>query len=164
MLWTIDWRGNKTINLQSKKSRFSLECFLENCKECNKKFNEWTKVAETLQSEIAQVTVTFFGLQRTQNSSMRKHYESYQCYTETYQNSCKKATGHQEIILTALDTARITSCKDVIQAFRDNEKIFFVLFRHTESVYEESIPMSRIVNRQANRANPLVLDLELQDK
>ena len=75
--------------------------------------------------------------------------------TETYQNSCKEATGHQEIILTALDTTRITSCKDVIQAFRDNEKIFAVLFRHAESVYGDSIPMPRIINRQANRANPL---------
>ena len=36
------------------------------------------------------------------------------CYTETYQDSCKEATGHQEIILTALDTTRITSCKGVI--------------------------------------------------
>ena len=45
-------------------------------KDCNKKFNEWTKAAETLQSEIAQqVTVTFPGLQRTQNSSMRKHHK-----------------------------------------------------------------------------------------
>ena len=77
MLWTIDCRENKTINLQSKNSRTSLECFLEDYKECNKKFNEWTKVTETLQSEIAQVTVTFFGLQRTQNSSMRNHYERH---------------------------------------------------------------------------------------
>ena len=30
----------------------------------------------------------------------------------------KKATKHQEIILTALDATSITSCKDVIQAFR----------------------------------------------
>ena len=34
---------------------------MEDCKD--KKFNEWTKVAEFVQSEIAQVTVTFFGLQ-----------------------------------------------------------------------------------------------------
>ena len=40
----------------------------------------------------------------------------------------------QKIILTALDATRITSCKDVIQAFRDNEKIFVGLFRHAESV------------------------------
>ena len=63
--------------MQSKNLRLSLECFLEDCKKCNKKFNEWTKVTETLQSEITQVTVTFFGLQRTQNSSMRKHYERH---------------------------------------------------------------------------------------
>ena len=42
-----------------------------------KKFNEWTKAAENLQSELAQVTVTFSGLQRTRNSSMRKHYERH---------------------------------------------------------------------------------------
>ena len=58
-------------------------------------------------------------------------------------------------MLNALDTTRITSCKDVIQAFKDNEKIFVVLFRHAESVYRESTPMPRIVNQQANRANPL---------
>ena len=82
---------------------------------------------------------------------------SYQCYTETYQNSCKKATGHQEIILTALDATSIISCKDVVRAFRDNEEIFVGLFRHTESVYGESLPMPRIVNRQANRVNPLAV-------
>ena len=38
-------------------------------------FNEWTKVAEMLQSKIAQVMITFSGLQRTQNSSMRKHHK-----------------------------------------------------------------------------------------
>ena len=43
-----------------------------------KKFNEWTKVAETLQSEIAQVmSVTFSSLQRTRNSSMRKNHEKH---------------------------------------------------------------------------------------
>ena len=47
---------------------------MEDYKYRNKKYNDWTKVAETLQSEIAQVTVTFFGLQRTRTSSMRKHY------------------------------------------------------------------------------------------
>ena len=82
---------------------------------------------------------------------------SYQCYPETYQNSCKEATGHQQIILTALDATRITSFKDVIQAFRDNEEIFVGLFRHAERVNEESIPMPSIVNRQANRANPLAI-------
>ena len=80
---------------------------------------------------------------------------NYQCYTETYQNSCKDVTGHQEIILTALVAASITSSKDVIQAFRDNEEIFVGLFRHAESVYGEFIPMPLIMNRQANRANPL---------
>ena len=77
MLCTIDCGGSKTINLTSKNSTFSLECFLEDYKDRNKKFNEWTKVAETLQSEIAQVTVAFSGLQRTPNSSMRKHYERH---------------------------------------------------------------------------------------
>ena len=77
MLWTIDCGGNKTTNLLSKNSTFSLECFLEDYKDRNQKFNEWTKVAELLQSEIAQVTVTFFGLQRTRNSTMRKHHRRY---------------------------------------------------------------------------------------
>ena len=77
MLWTIDCGGSKTINLLIKNSTFFLECFLEDYKERNKKFNKWTKVAETPQSEIAQVTVTFSGLQRTRNSSMRKHYERH---------------------------------------------------------------------------------------
>ena len=45
----------------------------------------------------------------------------------------------------------------VIQAFRDNKEIFVGVFRHAEGVYEESIPMPRIVNRQANRANPLAV-------
>ena len=57
-----------------KNSTFSLECFLEHYKKRNKKFKEGAKVAETLQSEIAQVTVTFFGLQRKRYSSMRKHH------------------------------------------------------------------------------------------
>ena len=39
--------------------------------------NKWTKVAKTLQSEIAEVTVTFSGLQHTQNLSMHKHYERH---------------------------------------------------------------------------------------
>ena len=77
MLWTIDCGGSKTINLLIKNSTFSLECFLKDYKDRNKKFNEWTKIAETLQSEIAQVTVTFSGLQRMRNSSMRKHYEKH---------------------------------------------------------------------------------------
>ena len=63
------------MNLLIKNSRFSLECFLEGYKDRNKKFNALTKVAETLQSEIAQVTVAFFVLQRLQNSSIRKHYK-----------------------------------------------------------------------------------------
>ena len=32
MLWTIECGGNKTINLLSKNSTFSLECFLEGYK------------------------------------------------------------------------------------------------------------------------------------
>ena len=60
-------------------------------------------------------------------------------------------------MLTALDATRITSYKDVIQAFKDNEDIFVKLFRHAKSVYREPIPMPRIVNRQANRANPLAV-------
>ena len=57
--------------------RFSLKYVLEDYKKRNKKFNEWTKVTETLQSEIAQVTVTFFGLQPTPYSRMCKHYERH---------------------------------------------------------------------------------------
>ena len=72
-------------------------------------------------------------------------------------NSCKKATGHQEIILTALDATSIISCKEVIQTFRNNEEIYVGLFRHAEGLCKESILMPRIVNRQANRANPLAV-------
>ena len=75
---TEDFGGSKTINLLNKNSRFSLEVFLEDYKDRpQQKFNEWIKVAETLQSEIAQVTVTFSGLHRTRNSSMRKHHERH---------------------------------------------------------------------------------------
>ena len=49
--------------------------------------------------------------------------------------------------------------KDVIPAFRDNKKIFVGLFWHTEGLYGESIPTPRIVNRQANKANPLAISL-----
>ena len=78
MLWTVIFRGNKTVDLLSGNSTFSLECLLIDNKDRNKKFNEWTKVAETLQSEIAQVTsVTFSGLQRTRNSNMRGHHERH---------------------------------------------------------------------------------------
>ena len=77
MPWTVDCGGSKTINLLIKNSTFSLECFLEDYKDRNKKFNEWRELAQTLQPEIAQVTVTFSGLQRTRNSSMRKHYQRH---------------------------------------------------------------------------------------
>ena len=43
--------------------------------------------------------------------------EVIKCYSETYQNSCKEATEHQEIILTALDATSIAICKDAIQGF-----------------------------------------------
>ena len=43
------------------------------------------------------------------------------------------------------------------KAFRDNEEIFVGFFRHAEGVYRKFIPMPRIVNRQANRANPLAV-------
>ena len=42
----------------------------------------------------------------------------------------------------------------MIQAFKDNEEIFVGLFRLAEGLYGESTPMPRIVNQQANRANP----------
>ena len=59
---------------------------------------------------------------------------------KAYQDSCKEATEHQEITLTALDATSITSCKDVIHAFRDNEEIFVGPFRNAKSIYGESIP------------------------
>ena len=83
--------------------------------------------------------------------------KKYQCYTETYQNSCKEATEHQEITLIALDAASITSCKNETEAFRNNEEIFVELYRHDKGVYGEFIPMPRNVNRQVNRANPLAV-------
>ena len=51
----------------------SLICFLEEYKDCIKKFNEWIRAVETLQSEIAQATVAFSCLQRARNSSMRSN-------------------------------------------------------------------------------------------
>ena len=60
-------------------------------------------------------------------------------------------------MLTALDATIITSCKDVIQTFRNNEEMFVGLFRHAEGLYRESIPMPRIVNRQADRTNLLAV-------
>ena len=57
MLCITDCRENKTLNFLSK--------------------NSTAKVAETLQSEISQVAVTFSGLQRTRNSSIRKHHERH---------------------------------------------------------------------------------------
>ena len=41
----------------------------------------------------------------------------------------------------------------MIEAFRDNEELFVGLFRHAEGLYGKSIPMPRITNWQANRAN-----------
>ena len=74
ILWTVACEGNKAIDLLSRNLTFSLKCFVEYNKDRNKKFNEWTKAAETLQSEIAQDTVTFSALQRERNLSMRKHH------------------------------------------------------------------------------------------
>ena len=74
MLWTLVCGGNNIIGLLSRSLTFSLEHFLKDNKDRNKKLNKWTKAAETLQSEIAQVTVRFFELQRTRNSSMRNHH------------------------------------------------------------------------------------------
>ena len=45
----------------------------------------------------------------------------------------------------------------MIEAFRNNEEIFVGFFRHAEVVHGKSIPMSRIVNGQANRANPIAV-------
>ena len=64
----------------------------------------------------------------------------------------KELQGIQETILSALDA--ITNFKKVVQAFRDNEEIFVGLFRHADGLCGESIPVPRIVIRQANGANP----------
>ena len=77
VLWSVVCGGNKIIDLLSRSSTFSLECFLKDNKDRNKQVIKWTKAAETLPSEIAQVTVAFSGLQPTQNSSMREHHERY---------------------------------------------------------------------------------------
>ena len=54
---------------------------MEDYKNRKKKLNEWTKVAETSQSEIAQVTsVAFSGLQCARNSSIRKHHERHRYF------------------------------------------------------------------------------------
>ena len=74
MLWTVTCEGNKTVDLLSRNSIFSLECLLKDNKDRNKMFNEWTKAAETLKSEIAQVAVTCSDLQSRRNSSMRWHH------------------------------------------------------------------------------------------
>ena len=67
--------------------------------------------------------------------------------------------------MSALDATSITSDKVVIQAFRDDKKIFVGPFRHAENLYGESILMPRIVNRQANRANPpAVLPLQFSKR
>ena len=63
----------------------------------------------------------------------------------------------QGIILTALDATSISSCKDMIQTFRNNREICVGLFIHAKDLYGEFIPMLRIVNRQANRANLLAI-------
>ena len=56
ILWTVVCERNKNVDLVSRNSTFFLECFLEDNEDRNKKFDEWTKAAEMLQSEIAQVT------------------------------------------------------------------------------------------------------------
>ena len=52
---------------------------------------------------------------------------------------------------------RVLPAADVIQTFRNNEEIFVGLFIHAVDLYRESIPMPRIVNRQASRVNPLAV-------
>ena len=124
MLWTIDCRENKTIYLLSNNSRFSLECFLEDYTECNKMFNEWTKVTETLQSEIAQVTVTFFGLQRTQNSSMRKHYERH---VDIFSNSQKPLSLlHAQVNDKCPDSSRSPLKRNCFTKWIENYNAVFV--------------------------------------
>ena len=75
MLWTVVCGGYKTIDLQIE-IRHSLWNLFRRLqyKDRNKKSKEWTKAAETLQSKIAQVAVTFSDLQCTRNLSMRKHH------------------------------------------------------------------------------------------
>ena len=124
MLWTIDCGGNKTISLLSKNSRFSLECFSEDYKKCNNMFNEWKKVTETLQSEIAQVTVTFFGLQRTQNSSMRKHYERH---VDIFSNSHKRLSLlHAQVNRKCPDSLRLPLKRNCSTKWIENYNAVFV--------------------------------------
>ena len=98
MPWTVVCEGNKTIDLLSRNSIFSPECFLND----NKKFNEWTKAAETLRSEIAQITVTFSGLQRTQNSSIRKRPKDILVF---FSNSEKSFSLHAQVNGKCLDSS-----------------------------------------------------------
>ena len=124
MLWTIDCGRNKTINLLSKNSTFSLECFLKDYKDRNKKFNEWTKVAETLQLEMAQVTVTFSGWQRTRNSSMRKHCERQ---IGIFSNSQKRLSLlHAQVIDKCPDSLRLPLKRNCSTKWIENYDVVFV--------------------------------------
>ena len=53
MLWTAVCGVNKTTDLPSRYSTFSLQCFLEDNRDCNKKFNEWTKAADTIRDSTS---------------------------------------------------------------------------------------------------------------
>ena len=87
-------------------------------------FNEWTKVTETLQSEIAQVTVTFFGLQRTQNSSMRKHYERH---VGIFSNSQKPLSLlHAQVNDKCLDSSRSRLKRNCSTKWIENYTAVFV--------------------------------------
>ena len=90
-------------------------------------FNEWTKVTETLQSEIAQLTVTFFGLQRTQNSSMRKHYERH---IGIFSNSQKPLSLlHAQVNDKCLDSSRSRLKRNCSTKWIENCNAVFVFKR-----------------------------------
>ena len=74
MFWAIVCGENKILFCSVEILHSLWNVFLEDNKDRNKKFNKSTQAAETLQSEIAQVAVTFSGLQRPRNSSIRKHH------------------------------------------------------------------------------------------
>ena len=76
MLWTVDCGETKPL-ICLVKARHSLWNVFWKTVKTAKKFNQGTKVVETLQSEIAQVTATFSGLQRTRKSGTRKYHKKH---------------------------------------------------------------------------------------
>ena len=85
-------------------------------------FNEWTKVVETLQSGIAQVTQTFSGMQRARNSSMRKHHESHICI---FSNSEKRLLLlHAQVNDKCPDSSHLTLKRNCSTKWIENYVVF----------------------------------------